>query len=281
MPGWDGATSAGVISGLLGESGRDRHAHRTRRERRRPWASPATDATRSSSIPRRSAARLRPGELVRVGVGVRLQPRLQLRVVHQGVERRRRSAPAIAEVDQHAPVVGERFLGMQVGGGDDRLAGAEGVAQRAAGDLVRVEVGRDVDVARQQELDHVVLPQVLVHEGDVVADAQAPRRSRSACCGTPRRGGAAVRDGSGRRSGRARRDASPRPAGIASITYSNPLPGPTRPNVETMCRPSRPELLLQAASALGLDVRHAVLDDRHGGVARRRPRPGCRRPTRP
>ena len=199
-----------------------------------------------------------------VGVRVRLQPRLQRRVVHQGVEglgdllRR-------TEVDQDASVVGERFLGMQIRRGDDGLAGAERVAQRAAGDLVRVEVRRDVDVARQQELDDVVLPQVLVHEGDVVADAQllddldqlvavllavAPQQFRMGL----------ARD-EVQRVGMLRGDGGHRLQDVLQ-----PFARAHQAERRHDMAPVQAQLVLQASTALGFDVRHAVLDDRYGGA---------------
>ena len=55
---------------------------------------------------------------------------------------------------------------------DDRLAAAEGVGQRARGDLRRVQVGGDVDVGRPDELGQLVQLDEPVVEDDVPLDAE-------------------------------------------------------------------------------------------------------------
>ena len=57
---------------------------------------------------------------------------------------------------------------MRVPGGDDCFARAESVGQRAAGDLVWVQVGGYVNIACQQVVDDLVLGKVLGDEQDML-----------------------------------------------------------------------------------------------------------------
>ena len=61
---------------------------------------------------------------------------------------------------------------MQVLSRDDRLSGPERVGEGAARDLPRVEIRRDIDVARQEQIDDVPLRHVFIDEGDVVLEAE-------------------------------------------------------------------------------------------------------------
>ena len=61
---------------------------------------------------------------------------------------------------------------MQVRRGDDGFPRAERVRERSARDLVRIEVRRDVHVGGEQVIDDVPLFEVLVHEDDVVGEAE-------------------------------------------------------------------------------------------------------------
>src|SRR5439155_497939 len=118
-----------------------------------------------------TGARLRPRRLVRVAVGVLLQAGLQLRIVQDRVDRVGDLVGGL-EVDEDAPVVGERLYRVQVRRGDDGFPRAERVRERPAGYLVRVEVRRDVDVGGEQVVDDVLLFEVLVHEDHVVGQSQ-------------------------------------------------------------------------------------------------------------
>src|SRR5439155_24056680 len=63
----------------------------------------------------------------------------------------------ITEPDQQTSAVGERFEGVQVGGGVDRLPGAERVGKGPTCDLLRVQVRGHVDVGADRQLDDVLL----------------------------------------------------------------------------------------------------------------------------
>jgi len=77
----------------------------------------------------------------------------------------------VAERNQHAALVGQHLFGVPVGGGDDRFARADGVGQRAGGDLAGVQVGCDVDVGRADELSQFLDANEAVVEDDLALDA--------------------------------------------------------------------------------------------------------------
>src|SRR5450756_690789 len=89
------------------------------------------------------------------------------------VYKRQGQGGRISKRNENSAAVGQRFLCMQVGGGDDRLSGSKRICQGAARYLLRVEVRRDVDVAREQQLDDVALRHVFIDEGDVVLNSEA------------------------------------------------------------------------------------------------------------
>ena len=184
-PGCDGCDVGGGDERVLGEPLDDRHGARARRVR--SFFGGVVLLDELAHHVEEPCARLRPRRLVRVRVRVVLQPCLQLGVVEQRGDGLRHLVGG-PEPDQEPAVVGERLLRVEVRRGDDRLAGAERVGQRAAGDLVRVEVRRDVDVGGEQVLDDVLL---LAGTGSRTAtcsdEAEAPRPARRAGCGTPRR----------------------------------------------------------------------------------------------
>ncbi len=82
----------------------------------------------------------------------------------------------VAEGDEHAPVLVEQLLRMPVGGGDDRLAAAEGVGERARGRLGGVKIGGDIDVADAEEDLQLLLVDEAVVEADVPPDAEILRQ---------------------------------------------------------------------------------------------------------
>ena len=81
----------------------------------------------------------------------------------------------IAERHEGAAAVGQQFLGVPVGRRDDRLAAAEGVGERAGGDLRRFQVGGEVDVGGGDELDQFVPFDEAIVEDDVLAHAEVAR----------------------------------------------------------------------------------------------------------
>ena len=159
-----------------------------------------------------------------------------------------RDRVGVAETAQEAATVRQQLLRVEVRRRHDRFAAADGVRQRAADDLHRVEVRRQIDVGRRQVVDEFVELEIAVDERDVVVRARTSRSSPAATRDTTRlRAGA--RPGASRRgSGRALRDASRRSSRIASIAYSRPLPRLIRPNVEIDVRCPTPN---DAFAAIG------------------------------
>src|SRR5450756_1671116 len=103
----------------------------------------------------------RPRHVACVSVGGLLECLLSVWVVEQRVDGLRQ-AGGISERNEDSTAVGQRFLSVQVGGGDDRLAGPERICQGDAGYLLRIEVWRDVNVARKQQFDDVSLRHVFI-----------------------------------------------------------------------------------------------------------------------
>ncbi len=112
--------------------------------------------------PRHAAAEL---------VGVRAQVQHARRVPQQA-QQALADALRVAELDQHAARVAQQLLGVPVGRGDDGLAGAERVGERAAGDLLAVQVGRHVDVGRLEELAELLQRDEPAVEQHVALQAQ-------------------------------------------------------------------------------------------------------------
>ena len=73
---------------------------------------------------------------------------------------------------QHAAAVREELARVRIRRGDDRLARAERVGQRARGDLFRIQVGGDVDVGRGEKLRELRLANETVVENDVAVHSQ-------------------------------------------------------------------------------------------------------------
>ncbi len=113
---------------------------------------------------------LRPDHLAPEQVGP-LAHGVALGVVVQQADHLLGQRRRVAERNQHAALVGQHLLGIPVGGGDDRLARADGVGQRAGGDLARVQVGGDVEVGRADELGQLLDADEAVVENDLALDA--------------------------------------------------------------------------------------------------------------
>ena len=90
---------------------------------------------------------------------------------------RARKCGAVAERDDHAMAIGQDFVGVDIGGGDHRLAHRDGIGQRARRDLRRIDIGRDVEVGGLEIIEQVVFLDKGVDELDVVGDPQ-PRSLR-------------------------------------------------------------------------------------------------------
>ena len=203
-------------------------------------------------------AGLRPRCLVRVRVGVLLEPCLALGVIEDRVDRLR-DALRRPEVDQDAPVLRERLLRVQVRRRDHRLARAQRVGQRAARDLVRVEVGRHVDVGGEQVLDDVLLVEVLVDEEHLVAETELVDELLQTVAvllaSLLEQFGVGLAGDQVERLGVAGHD---RGHGLDRVLEA--LAGPDEAEGRDDRVPVEPELRLQPASSLRLDVRHAVRD---------------------
>ena len=76
----------------------------------------------------------------------------------------------VLEGHQNAPVSGQHLLGVPVGRGDDRLARAQGVGQRAGSDLFDVAVRRNIEIGRSDELVEFRLIYEAIVEKHVLLD---------------------------------------------------------------------------------------------------------------
>jgi hypothetical protein len=115
-------------------------------------------------------ANARPGSFPSVGVGIPLEPPLERRVT-KNAQRGHGQVIRAAEGHHQPALVGQSFHSVRIRRRDDRFAGAQSVGERATGDLLRVEIGRDVDVAGEQIVDDLGLGEVLVDEVDVMFEA--------------------------------------------------------------------------------------------------------------
>jgi len=77
----------------------------------------------------------------------------------------------VAERHHYAPLVGQHLFGVPIRSGDDRLARADGIGQRAGGDLAGVQVGSNVDVGRADELGQFFDADKAIVEDDLALDA--------------------------------------------------------------------------------------------------------------
>src|SRR5882762_6669004 len=113
-----------------------------------------------------------PRHVLGIGKGRLLERSLAFRLVEHGVDRRRERG-RVSKRDEESAVICEGFPSVQIGRGDDRLSRAKRICKGPAGDLLWVEVWRDVDVACQQQLDDVPLSHVFIDEGNVVLKSKA------------------------------------------------------------------------------------------------------------
>ena len=86
-----------------------------------------------------------PGHLLAVEAAPAFERALNFRVIEKMVDRLSNVALRL-EIHEDVAVVAKKESSVEIGRRDDGGAGGEGVGERAAGDLLGVEVGRDVDV---------------------------------------------------------------------------------------------------------------------------------------
>ena len=109
------------------------------------------------------------------------------RVVAQKLGDRAGDGRRIAPGHEHAPPVGQQLAGVEVRRRDHGLARAERVGQRARGDLLLLEVRRDVDVGRREELGELAVAHEPVVEDDAALDAELERAALEHESGRSRR----------------------------------------------------------------------------------------------
>jgi len=115
-------------------------------------------------------ARGRPGHLLAVEAASAFERALDFRVIEKMVDRLRDVALR-PEIHENAAVVVEKKAGIEIGCGDDGGAGGEGVGERAAGDLLGIEVGRDVDVGGSEIADDFRLADIAIDEPNRVVES--------------------------------------------------------------------------------------------------------------
>ena len=86
----------------------------------------------------------------------------------------------VGERHQHAAAVGEQLFGVPIRRRDHRFAAAERIGQRAGGDLCLVQIRRDVQVGRADELRQLAQLDEAVVEDDMLRDAQIAGQSLQA-----------------------------------------------------------------------------------------------------
>jgi len=105
----------------------------------------------------------RPGHLLAVEAAPAFERALDLRVIEEVAD----CLPNLAlrpEIHENAAVFVQKEAGIEIGCGDDGGAGGEGVGERAAGNLLGIEVGRDVDVGGSEIADDFRLADIAIDE---------------------------------------------------------------------------------------------------------------------
>ena len=196
-----------------------------------------------------------------VGIGLPFESPLEQRLL-QDAQRRLGKLVLAAEIHQEAAVVGQHFRRVEVRRRDDRLPGPERVRKRTAGDLLRVQVGRDVHIAREQVVDDLWLGQILVDEGDVVLEpellGERPERVSISLALAPHELRVRLADDQVQRPRSPATDRLHRPDHVlqALARVHEPEGGDERP-------PSQAELLFQPSVPMRLNGRDAVRDHRN------------------
>ena len=96
---------------------------------------------------------------------------MALGLIVQQVDDCRREGRRIAERHQHAPFVGEHFFGIPIRRRNHGFARAHRIRERTRNDLRRIQVGRNVDIGRADELHKLFQADELVVENDLLFDA--------------------------------------------------------------------------------------------------------------
>ena len=105
----------------------------------------------------------RPEHLLAVEAASAFESELDLRMIEQ-IADCLRDAALRPETDENAAIVVQKEASIQIGRGDDGGAGGEGVGERAAGDLLGIEVGRDVDIGGGEITDYLGLADIAIDE---------------------------------------------------------------------------------------------------------------------
>ena len=142
------------------------HARVSRRRRARAvgWFEPAPPLPRAQA--HHALANPRPCGFAPVRIGVLLQTTLQRRLGEDAYGGLRQMVGA-AERNKQAAFSREYFLRVRIGCRHDGFSSAERVGKGAAGDLLRIQIRRHIDIAGEEIVDDFRLTQVLVHEIDV------------------------------------------------------------------------------------------------------------------
>ncbi len=112
-------------------------------------------------------ADLRPGS--RPPVIISLSPqRVEQRVALENTDDGLREPVGIGERDENSAVFGQQLGCCPVGRRDDCLARPDGEGQRAAGQLLAVEIGRDVDVGGTEKVVQLLVIDESIMENHVV-----------------------------------------------------------------------------------------------------------------
>ena len=138
----------------------------------RIWGAPARAAADLEKLarllenPRVGPADLRPNHFAPGEVGL-FPHRVEAWLVLENPQHRRGDRLRVAEWHQLAAAVAQEFGGVPIRRRDHGLSRAEAVGESARGDLRFVQVGREVDVRRADELAQLRRLHIAVHEHDI------------------------------------------------------------------------------------------------------------------
>ena len=88
-------------------------------------------------------------------------------------EHRLRDRLAVGAGEQDADVIGQQFARMNERGRYDRAAQRDGICQRARGDLLKIGVGGEIDVAEFDLVEQFAGIEEAIFPGDIIRDAEA------------------------------------------------------------------------------------------------------------
>ncbi|MDQ1158317.1 hypothetical protein QE385_002644 [Sphingomonas sp. SORGH_AS 950] len=172
------ATIGHRIDGMLQHAGRIAHpldggqigGQRLDRRRMTDGDAARAGGDRGADLLDRRLGQTRPDHRATPRIGTLRQP-LARRVVAQQPVDLAREPLDVAERDEHAVIVVQYLGGMDIGGGDHRLADADRIGQRPARDLGGVGIGGGVDIGGLEIFDQVVMVDKRIDEGDIVRHA--------------------------------------------------------------------------------------------------------------